>query len=195
MRATIRPQRLTITLFIDILLTLALFYNFSQWGGYQTLSAKIVGVFACIYVLNDWMTTRATFAVYSPRIFFTDIITIFLFSNLPNALNDKSSIWGYSPAFWLAVGLVEFNYAFWDKVIKEASPSEEAQKNLTLWTYLSFLSTTTALIVFLYQTFGTDLTLGHILSAIPTIYITGMTIKWNVDRYQRAKKEGTSFLA
>jgi len=193
-RPKIQSRQLITTVSIDILLTIVLFDNFSQWGTYQTLSAKIVGVFACIYVLNDWMTTRSSFAVYSPRIFFTDIITIFLFANFPNALSDSSNLWGYSPFFWLAVALVEFSYAFWDMVIKEASPTKEGQKNMIIWVYLTFLSTMLALGTFIYQVFGTSLIIGHAASAIVIIYLGGMTIKWNWERYQRSKAEGTPFL-
>lgn len=190
----ITPPRLVITTFVDILVTLALFYNFSQWGSYPTLQAKLLGVFACIYVLNDWMTTRASFVVYSVRVFVADILVIFIISNIPNALNSPNSIWGYSPFFWLAIGSVEFIYAFWDNVIKTLTPSKDAKKTLTAWTYLSFLSTALCVGVFIYQMVGKSILIGHLISLIPVSYLTIITVKWNWDRYTRAKAEGTSFL-
>ena len=201
-------RRPMIVISIDILLTIILFHNFSQWGTYQTLPAKLMGIFICIYIMNDWMTTRSSFDLYSPHLLIADMVVIFIFANIPHLLKEPHQMWGYSPFFWFAVGLVEFLYAFWDIVVKRVAPSEKVQKNLTFWAYLSFLSTVLCWGVFFYQMaceknwnhlqqwIGGDFVFyGHIASAIPVIYLLSLTIKWNWDRYQASKKEGSSFFA
>jgi len=206
-QAVSQPKRPTIVTSIDILLTIVLFYNFSQWGTYQTIPAKLMGIFVCICIMNGWMTTRSSFDVYSPVLFVLDIMVIFIFANFPHLLNNSVLTWGYSTFFWFAVGLGEFLYIFWDIAINRFTPSEEAHKNLTFWAYLSLLSTVLCWGVFFYQIaceknwwdlqqqISNYVLYGHIGSAIPAAYILWMTIKWNWNRYQTSKQKGISFFA
>lgn len=178
---------------IDVLATIALFYNFASWGGYQTTEARLLGLFACFYVTNGWLTSHSTFNVYSLRIFIIDTVTIFLYAYFPTALGDSSSIWGYSPVFWLVVGLSEFLYIIWDVSFMKLAPSETAQRNLGLWALTGLFSTVMGVGLFIFLSISTNLILGHLFSILAVIFILGLTFKWNFDRYKRAKNEGISF--
>jgi len=119
---------------------------------------------------------------------------IFLFSNFPHVLGNAKSEWGYSPVFWLLIAFVELTYIVWNKEISGETPSVEAKRDLKRWSYLSLLGVAFAAFVFVYQEVGKNLILGHSISAVAVILLGGMIIKWNWDRYHRAKDAGQDFL-
>lgn len=182
-----------ITESINLLLVLALFYNFAKWPSYGQLSAKIFGIFACAYVLNNWLSTRSTFNIYSLSIFYNDIVGIFLIVYLPFSLSVNDEIWGYSPTFWLAIGLIEFLNVFWNLHLHRKSNVDEAKRFLTGWVWMSFIAGLLSLILFLYLSLGENILLGHAVAGILTAIFIVMTVAWNVKRYNFLKNTGTSF--
>jgi len=191
-----KDNRYGIVTSVNILLILVMFYNFISWGEYGTRPSKLLGIFACIYMLNDWITTRSTYNIYSSRFFFQDIITIFLFAQFPTALKDISYECGYSPYFWLLIGLTESVYVIWASTISKKSPSEKAQKSMVIWTILSSVTASSSFALTYFLLIFKDLAyLGHFLSGCLVVYILIMTIKWNHDRFVRSKKEETPFIS
>ena len=120
-------NRETIVRSIEFLLLITVAYNFAAWGSYKSLPAKGLGLFACVYVLNNWITTCSSFSIYKTRMFFTDIIVIFLSINLPNSLINHVQPWGYNPQFWVLMGFMELVNIDWDCQILKDTPTEEGR--------------------------------------------------------------------
>jgi hypothetical protein len=185
---------------MDVLITFTLFYNFSQWSSYETIFAKIIGIFTILVVLNSWLTIRSGYNFYSLRLFIPDIIEIFIFANIPTLLKLETE-WGYSPYFWLAIGVIEFFNALWDISIKNEAPATNVQKSFTKWFWLSLGASFLCFVTFIYQILSVFISkiwdeyilIGHIISAIPLIYILIMTIIWNNKRYNLSKETDSNF--
>jgi len=66
----IHPRQPAIMFSIDVLSTLVVFYNFTEWGSYSTCQAKMIGLFSFLYLINGWITTWSSLPVYKAKIFF-----------------------------------------------------------------------------------------------------------------------------
>lgn len=184
----------TITRAIEILFLFALAYNFASWGSYNSLPAQLLGIFACIYTFNNWITTRSTFDIYQPLMFATDILIIFLSINLPNTLKDNIQPWNYSPRFWIFMGSMEFANVWWNLQILKATPSQSGRSAHKIWLILTIVVTCGCFGLYFYLSFFSSFLVGQTLAAILTVSLLIMTAKWNLNRYRVAKSRGISYL-
>lgn len=188
-------KRETIVRSVEFLLLITVAFNFAAWGYYDSLTAKLLGIFTCIYVFNNWLTTYSSFDIYKPEMFFTDIIVIFLSLNLPNSLSNYVEPWGYNPQFWLLLGVMELVNVYWNYQIFKVSPSEAGRAGLKVWLVATVIAMLGCFVLYFYlcsSVFSAQM--GFLFTIILTLLLLGMTIKWNLNRYQMAKKEGISFL-
>jgi hypothetical protein len=179
---------------VDILSTLILYHNFVEWGGYSSPDGKIVGAFACIYVVNFWLTTRSSFRVYSGRLLFLDLASLFILANLPHTIQAIQHPWGYSPLFWLGLSVVELLNLDWNSALKRESPAERVKSHYTRWWILTAIAAVMGVGVFTYQLLGNDLLVGRIAAGLVIVFHIWMILRWNWDRYKSLKNQGGSFL-
>lgn len=193
----IRGRKLYITNSIDFLVTLLLFYNFANWFKYDSVTTKILGLFACIFTLNDWMIVREAYEFYTTRMFVLDIFSSFCFANLPNALMSNNTIYGYDSSFFLFIAGIELMYGIWDISISQISPIEKRQQSLNKWALCSFISVFLSLVTFYIQKYlpiEKFFIVGKMMGIGSTIFIFAMLVVWNIERYILSKKANLPFI-
>jgi hypothetical protein len=179
---------------IEILSTLVLFRNFAEWGGYSFPNGKIIGAFACIYVVNFWLTTRSSFQIYSGRLFFLDLLSLFILANLPTAIQATHPLWGYNPLFWFGLSVVELLNLDWNTVLRRESPTRSAKSHYRHWLLLTALAALMGMSVFVYQLLGSTFIVGVTAAWATMLFHIWMILRWNWDRYQLVKQHGQNFL-
>lgn len=177
---------------IEILTTLVLFHSFASWISYSGLWARSLGIFLCLYVLNDWMTTRSSHSFYSDPHFFSDVSTAFLLANTPGTLRATDPVWGYSPSFWLLVGCTELIYVGWNFVTLAQAKHPRAKRS-TQWDLVwALLSAGSCFLVYVLMMFTSFHLIAEILAGATAFGLTLNLIKWNLQRIRRSREAGTS---
>lgn len=194
--SVIRPKRkIFITNSMDVLLTIILFYNFSNWVKYDSLPTQLLGLFACLFALNDWMIVRETYEIYGTAMFIIDVLVCFCFANFPGSLVSHNGPWGYDPRFWLFVAIIEALYGTWDIFVSQISPIEKRQRTLSIWSKLSFVSVAMAVITFVtHIIFSQNMLFGRIMEGMTALFISGMIVVWNLERYKLAREANLPFI-
>lgn len=178
---------------IDVLFLLTLAHHFILWWSYPGLSARLLGLLAIFVVVNDWLTTRSSYALYSARIFGLDLTIILILNGLPHALSRGWS--GSGPAmFWILLCLCEVCYAGWDLAVARRAP-EPAARHLDKWTSASLFAA--ALYGFAAGAYVSeqDRSLLVIATGLAGAYAMGMLVVWNLQRRQLKRQNGQPFLS
>lgn len=128
-----RPQVNPITTSIDILFTLLIFWSFQEWKSATTLEAKVLLLFLYLIVINDWLSCRATYELYTTEMFLIDVIIIYLFQRMVDSLTRAGDVTGYDTAFWLMLAALSVLYGIWDYVVAVYTDDRERQRGLRSW--------------------------------------------------------------
>lgn len=180
---------------IELLLLFVVGYNFASWGKFESLPSQLLGLFSCIYVINNWVTTRSSFDFYQMEMFFTDIIIIFLSMNIPNSLENPVKSWGYDPFFWILMGGMELVNVYWNYQLYKVSPSEKGRSGMLGWLIVTTIVMFGCFGLYFYlQYYAYSIEIGQILATILTLTLLALTVKWNLNRYKMEKSKGISFL-
>lgn len=196
--------KLPITASIEILVLIAVGYNFISWSSYTETSAMMLGALACWFSVSGWLTTRASFDVYNWKMLILDILVIFSLCSMPGALKAGGQ-WGYSPAFWAEFAFIEFLYAAWDLMLLRFVEDKKDQKKYTFWMWISLgacllMSATCLYQLSLSQIVGGKyfpdqvLVVGRSLEVCAAMYALSIDLYWNWDRYNIEKKAAGDFL-
>jgi hypothetical protein len=155
--------------------------------------ARVAGLVAILVVVNDWLTTRSSYDLYSADIFVLDLSVILILNGLPFALT-MSHVPNALALFWCLMASCELFYAVWDLAFRKRSEDERARKSLSLWTIASLLAVMLYGANSYFQFARVSSTLSVVLDVVCLSYVVAMLIVWNVNRYRQNAKAGLRFL-
>lgn len=135
-----RRPRLNISEAVELLVVITLGFSFYQLSLSESFIQFLVNVFVSSSVLNFWLTTRVSFAVYTSRVFLVDIFSIAILFGMVVQAGSPNDV-AYPPAvFWLLVAGLEASYAVWDVLLAREATEASAKKTFKIWTALSTLA-------------------------------------------------------
>lgn len=177
---------------VDMLFTLALFYVLIHWPQLVTWQAKVLWVSLFLIALNEQVSVRATYDVYSTIIYILDLASLFLYVVALQALIAVDSKFGYNPSFWVAIGFLYFFYAIWDFVMMPFG-DKEAKQNLRKWALYMLTAFFVTLMSYIVISYSHNYLKGETLFLTETIsqllafgLIIWALYLWNKDRIARA---------
>ncbi|MEO9875150.1 MAG: hypothetical protein ABJM26_20625 [Anderseniella sp.] len=182
-----RRPRLNISEAVELLIVIALGFSFFQLSMSDRLLQLLTNLFVATSVLNFWLTTRVSFAVYSAKVFLVDIFSIaILFGMIVQAGVSGDGIYP-PPVFWLLVAALEASYALWDVLLAGTATHSTAKKTFRLWTALSIIAVLGCVAAFVlglpsFAEFGYD-GITHIVGFSSLAYIFVMNVVWNAQLF------------
>ncbi len=132
----------------DILFMPMLFYVLTRWGDMGSLSGKILWVALLMFVYNEMMSVRESYAVYQVSIYILDLFSLFIYVLALDALSDANAYIGYDPTFWLAISGLWLNYALWDLFMSKLVKKPDSFKYKT-WSSCMFCFSITTFFCYL----------------------------------------------
>lgn len=133
-----RAQVSPITTSIDILFTLLIFWVFYEWRNVATLEGKVLALFLYLIIINDWFSCRGTYEFYTSEMFLIDVVIIFLFQRMMDALTRADSVAQYDVVFWLLIAAMSVLYGVWDYVVSVYTRDDERGRGLRSWAHKMF---------------------------------------------------------
>lgn len=133
-------ERNHLTRAVDILFTLALFYALLQWNTIFTWQARILWVSLLLIIINEQVSVRASYSVYSLGVYFLDLLSILLYFFALAELAEANSPIGYGAEFWAAIAILWLAYAMWDLIMMRFARDSKAKASLRKWAVYMILA-------------------------------------------------------
>jgi hypothetical protein len=183
---------------VEVLTTLVLFNAFVTWTRYAGIAAHLLGLFLCLFALNEWLTTRSSHAIYTDVHLVLDVSTAFLLANAPALLLNTTGRWGYSPFFWLDLAIIEGLYAGWD--VARVRRAQKGGKSIGAGELIRAIGSSLLCGgLFLVLGMPVSLLMGHVCAGVVVALLLTNMIWWNIQRASVSKsaldsEERTAFI-
>lgn len=175
---------------VDILFVVTIAHQGVIWWSIPTLLGRVLGIVGLFVTLNDWLTTRSSFALYSARAFALDLAVIFILNGIPQSVSNPNGSFGL---FWLLLALCEVCYIGWDLLIG-ALAGPKLSNFWSGWTWASLIAALTYGGV-AWAWLAVDWRVVPVgLSLVAATYCLVLLVIWNLQRYRVKRSQQQPFL-